>query len=163
MKRWISIAAVVSGLALAPAAYAQGSCSDITRTVNEARSDFVSITGEELADFSYAATFEMPNASACTISVEWDSLYQCLWVHETESAARTTFDALTSTAASCLAGWKTESVLDELPLPETAVAHLVRSGADDFQDIEVLIHLNRYEEQGQVDWEVWYEVYYYLL
>ena len=48
------------------------------------------IIGEELEDFSFATTFEMPGATACTIAVEWDALYQCLWVHSSEAEARAT-------------------------------------------------------------------------
>jgi hypothetical protein len=163
MKSWISTAAVAACLVLAPVAQAQVSCADIQRTVDSARADFDDIIGEELEDFSYATSFEMPGSTACTIAVEWDSLYQCLWVHSTEAEARATFDTLSGQLSSCLGSWKPEGAMDELPLPDTAVAHAVRSGAGDYQDMEVLVHLNRYEEDGKLDWEVWYEVIYYLV
>jgi hypothetical protein len=163
MTNWFSTVAMAASLALAPVAHAQASCSDISRTVDAALSDFDEFVEEELEDFSYATSFEMPGASACTIALEWDSLYQCLWVHGSESEAWATYNALTGTASSCLAGWSSEGVLDELPLPETAIAHMVRSGSGNYADMEVLIHLNRYEQDGRLDWEVWYEVIYYLL
>lgn len=163
MKSWISTVALAAGLALLPVAQAQVSCANIEFTVNAGLEEFDEIVGEELEDFSYATTFEMPGSTACTIAMEWDALYQCLWLHDSREEAEATYNALTSVAGSCLAGWKDKGVMDTLPLPETAVAHMVRSGEGDYQDMEVLIHLNRYEEQGVVDWEVWYEVIYYLL
>jgi hypothetical protein len=163
MTSWKSAVAVAACLALAPVAQAQVACADIDLTVNAALEDFEPILGEELDDFNYATSFEMPGASACTIAVEWDALYQCLWVYGSEAEARATYNALTGVAASCLSDWKPEGVLEDLPLPETAVAHMVRSGAGDYLDMEVLIHLNRFEEQSDVTWEIWYEVIYYLL
>ena len=163
MRSWMSTAAVAACLVLAPVAQAQVSCADVQRTVELARADFEDIIGEELEDFSYAATFEMPGATACTIAVEWDSLYQCLWVHGSEAEARATFDSVSGVVNACLNAWKPEGVMDVLPLPDTAVVHTVRSGSGDYQDMEVLVHLNRYEEDNNVDWEVWYEVIYYLV
>ena len=163
MKSWISTAAVAACLVLAPVANAQVSCADVQRTVESARADFEDIIGEELEDFSFASSFEMPGATACTIAVEWDALYQCLWVHSSEAEARATFESVSGVVNSCLSSWKPEGAMDELPLPDTAVVHTVRSGSGDYQDMEVLVHLNRYEEAGEVDWEVWYEVIYYLI
>ncbi len=163
MKSWISTAAVAACLVLAPVAQAQVSCADIQLTVDAARADFEDIIGEELEDFSFATSFEMPGSTACTIAVEWDALYQCLWVHGSEAEARATFNALSGTLSSCLSAWKPEGVMEQLPLPDTAIAHAVRSGSGEYQDMEVLVHLNRYEEEGRLDWEVWYEVIYYLV
>lgn len=163
MKSLISAVAAAACLALAPVAQAQVSCADMQRTVYAALLDFDDIIGEELDDFSFATTFELPGATSCTIAAEWDSLYQCLWVHDSREAAEATFSTIAGTAAACFPAWSPKGVLDDLPLPDTAVMHAVRSGSGEYQDMEVLIHLNRFEEAGQIDWEVWYEVIYYLL
>jgi hypothetical protein len=150
-------------LAFAPVAHAQVSCEDISETLDEALYDFDGIIGEEIEDDFYESDLWLPDATDCTVLLDWDAIYYCFWSHGSEAEARAAYADLTNVVAACLPDWKPESMLDETTAPETAVAYSVRSGSGEYQDIEVLVHLDRFEDGGQVTWEVWYELAYYLI
>jgi hypothetical protein len=91
-----------------------------------------------------------------------DSVLFCLWNQPDEASARAAYDQLTATVGGCLAGWSTESLLEEPPVPETALLHSFRSGSGDFADMEVMVHMDRFEGDGEATYEVWYELAYYF-
>lgn len=155
---------LAAALAAAPIAHAQTgiSCSDISSTLDAAVEDFADVTGEEVDDFVYESELRLPGSSACTLQLDWDSILFCLWNHPSEASARAAYTQLSATVTSCLASWKRAPLYDEAPVPETAVEHVVLSGDGEFADMEVLVHLDRYEQDGSVTWEVWYELAYYL-
>jgi hypothetical protein len=156
---------LAAALAAAPLANAQGavSCNDVADTLDAAAFDFEDIIGEEVDEYIFSSELTLPGANACTLQLDWDSIMFCLWNHASEASARSAYDQLTAIVGNCLAGWSTESVFDDPDVPATALMYNFRSGAGDFADMEVMLHMDRYEEDGVVGYEVWYELAYYLL
>lgn len=155
---------LAAALAAAPLAHAQAavSCSDVEDTLVEAMFDFEDVVGEQIDEFVFDSDLTLPGASACTLQLDMDSVLFCLWNHDSEASARLAYNQLSATVSACLPSWSTDSVLDEAPIPQTALAYSLRSGSGDFADMEVMVHLDRYEGDGQVTYEVWYELAYYF-
>jgi hypothetical protein len=73
MKSAIPIVAGLA-LALAPAAHAQVTCSDVSRITAYAADDFDDIIGDEVDDDYYKATYSVAGAAECTLDFGWDSV-----------------------------------------------------------------------------------------
>jgi hypothetical protein len=161
MKSVIPIAASLA-LALAPAAYAQVTCSEVSRLIEYAKDDFDDITGEEIDDDYYKASYSLPGAAECTVDYNFDSVYYCLWVYDSYSAASAALSAQGYALVSCLSGWTPRSITPDATA--SAGYRMLQgtsyegSGAN--VDFEWSVGLEEHTHAQGTDWHVWVDIAY---
>jgi hypothetical protein len=96
-------------LALAPVAHAQVTCSEVAKVNSYGLEDFVDITGDEIDDDYYSATYKLVGADECSIDYTTDSIYSCSWFFSSYALASSAYDVHLSALASCLSGWRYEA------------------------------------------------------
>jgi hypothetical protein len=107
-------AAAAAALVLAPAAYAQATCSAISSLNGHALDDdFDSILGDEIDEEYYYALVNLDGATECTIEYGFDSIYTCMWVFDTQAEAAVALSSQISVMGSCLSGWSRETATPE--------------------------------------------------
>lgn len=154
MKSAIPIVAGLA-LALAPAAHAQVTCSEMGRVAEYSKDDFDDIIGEEVDDDYYKATYAFSGAAECTLDFGWDSVYSCLWAYDNYAAANTALYAQRSAVSACLPGWNPEALV-----PSTAangyrtIEGTYYVGAGSNSDYEWGVFLEEHTFDGGTDWHV---------
>jgi hypothetical protein len=95
----------VLALALAPAAHAQITCSEVNRLNTEAVDGFHEISGLEIGDYIFFARFRISGAKDCQIDLDIDATYLCEWQYREYSEASAALRSQSAALTSCLAGW----------------------------------------------------------
>lgn len=163
MKLALASAALL-GLALAPAAYAQVSCSEVRRVIEESEYDFDEITGAKIEEDYYKATFSLSGADECTIDYEWDSIYSCGFQYQSYASATAAWNAQAAAVSSCLAGWAPSSVTPESTATNNGYRVLMGAlyvGSGAFEDLEWAVVLEEHAETGSTHYHLWVELAYY--
>ena len=153
----ITIPALASlALALAPAAHAQVSCSEVSAVIGYAEDDFEDISGDEIDDDLYEATFALNGSQECSVDYTLDSVYSCLWVFDSQAAAASAYTTQYSTVSRCLSGWTTK---DMTPEATANAGYRVLQGAfvtgsGDASDLEWAVILEEHTVDSATDWHV---------
>jgi hypothetical protein len=161
MKATTPIAASLV-LALAPAAHAQVTCSEVNRLIEYSKDDFDEIAGEEVDDDFYKATYTLAGAAECTVDYAFDSVYGCLWVYDSYSAASAALSSQGYALLSCLSGWTPKSIT-----PATTATDGYRTlqgtyytGTGVNEDLEWSVGLEEHTHSQGTDWHVWVDLAY---
>lgn len=143
-------------LAFAPAAHAQVSCSEVSAVIGYADDDFESISGDEVDDDLYEATYALNGSQECTVDYAFDSVYSCLWVFDSQAAAASAYNMQYGAVSRCLSGWTTKPMT-----PETTANAGYRmlqggliSGSGDAADLEWAVYLDEHTVGSVTDWHV---------
>ena len=162
MKRALTLA-VTLGLILAPAAYAQATCSEIVRINSEALEDFDAIAGEEIEGDLYEASVWLSGAGDCNIDYEFDSIYSCLYQFESYDSAAAALNANLAAVGSCLAGWTSSSVTPDSEAKEgyRTLSGTLHAGTGDYEDMEWAVILEEHTGTHGTDYHVWVQLAYY--
>jgi len=162
MKAFIPIAASIV-LTLAPAAYAQVSCSEINRINTEGLDDFEDITGDKVDDDLYRATYKLSGADECNLDYEWDSIYSCSYQFSSYASASDARNSMAAIVGSCLPGWTSSSVTPESTATDgwrTLVGTLY-AGSGTYEDMEWATVLEEHTDTNGTHYHVWVELAYY--
>lgn len=162
MKIFTPIATSIA-LTLAPAAYAQVSCSEINRINTESLDDFEGITGEEIDDEVYKATYKLSGADDCSVSYEWDSIYSCGYQFSSFASASDARNSLASAIGSCLPGWQSKSVPAEAAASDgwRTLTGTLYSGTGTYEELEWASVLEEHTDTSGTHYHVWVELAYF--
>ncbi len=162
MKSILALAAV-TGLFLAPAAYAQVSCSELNRINDEALDDFDGILGEELDDDLYRATYALSGATECNVDYTWDSVYSCGYQFSSYAAGSDARNSLAATIAACLPGWQSKGVTPDAAAADgyRTLAGTLYAGTGVNADLEWASVLEEHTDANGTHYHVWLELAYY--
>ncbi len=156
------VSAALVGLMLAPAAYAQVTCSNVTRLLSEAQTDFEDITDDEIDDDYYEASYWIGDADECTIDYSLDSVYTCTWVYSSYSSAQAEFNSDLSSVSSCLSGWSTKAVSPDATATDgyrtLGGTRFVGSGT--YIDLEWVVELEEHTDSEGLHYHVWVDLAY---
>jgi hypothetical protein len=165
MKLALASAALV-GLTLAPGAYAQITCSEVNRLISESDVDFEDISGDEIDDDYYEATYSIGGASECTVDVEFDSVYSCEWQYQYYSDASAALSSHVSALGYCLGGgWsapksmKTDASADSQGY--RTVAGTYWEGSGKYLDLEWAAELEEHTDSNGTHYHLWVDLVYY--
>jgi hypothetical protein len=155
MKSAIPILAGLA-LALAPAAHAQVSCSEISSVTGYSKDEFDDIIGEEVDDDYYKATYSISGATECTLDFGWDSVYQCIWVYNSQSAASAAYHAQRGAVAACLPGWTADPMTPSATATDgyRTLEGVFYAGAGSNVDLEWGVFLEEHTSTNGTDWHV---------
>jgi hypothetical protein len=149
-------AAAAAALFLAPAAYAQATCAAINNLTAHAFDDFEAIVGDEIDEEYYYATVNLDGASECTIDYDFDSIYTCMWVFDTQAEAAVALSSQISEMGSCLSGWTRDTAT-----PEANSLNGFRlldgayfSGSGDYADMEWAAVIEEHTADEGTDWHM---------
>jgi hypothetical protein len=156
--------AVLLALTLAPAAYAQVSCSDVSRLNAEALDDFDEIAGDEIDDDFYESTFRLGGAEECSVSYDWDSIHSCLWIYRDYASAIAAFNAQNSAVSRCLTGWGARSSGAETAARggHRTLAVNYYEGSGTYVDVEWAVVLEEHTDSTGLHYDVYVETAYLL-
>ena len=156
MKAAVAIAAGLA-LALAPAAYAQVMCSEISRVSNAAMDEFEDITGAEIEDDLYKATFSIAGATECTVEYSFDSVYSCLWVYDSEAAALAAYSTQSGAVGACLSSWTRRDDNDTGDASDGLryIRGVYYAGSGAQSDLEWGVFMEEHRTATVTDWHVW--------
>lgn len=162
MKLLLALAAI-GGLALAPAANAQVSCSDINRINTEGLDDFGGITGEEIDDEHNKATYKLSGADDCSLNYEWDSVYSCGYQFSSYASASDARNALAGAISSCLPGWQSKTVPAEAAATAgwRTLTGTLFAGTGTYEDLEWASVLQEHTDTSGTHYHVWVELAYF--
>lgn len=155
MRSIITIAAGLA-LALAPVAHAQVTCSEMIRVTDYSKDDFDDILGEEIDDEFYEATYTLAGATECTLDFGWDSVYACLWVYDSYSAAYSAYGSQRAAVASCLPGWSTDAMTPAAFATDgyRTLEGTFYNGAGVNADYEWGVYVEEHTSSNGTDWHV---------
>jgi hypothetical protein len=161
MKSVIPIAASLA-LALAPAAYAQVSCSEIASLNAYGLDDFDDIAEEEIEEDYYDASFRLSGAEECTVDYAFDSVYSCLWVFASYAEASSALSAQLSAIGPCLAGWSSRNATPDSTATDgyRTLQGVFYEGAGTYIDMEWGVGLEEHTSSSGTDWHVWVDLAY---
>jgi hypothetical protein len=161
MKFVIPIAASLA-LALAPAAYAQVTCSEISRLNASGLDDFDDIAEDEIDDEVYDTSFTLGGADECSIDYAFDSIYACLWVFDTYASASAALNSHFNAVASCLPAWTREALTSSAANSNgiRTLQGMTYAGAGGNADLEWAVYLEEHTFDATTDWHVWVGVAY---
>jgi hypothetical protein len=157
--------AALLGLTLAPAAYAQVTCSEVSRLLSEVESDFENISGEEIDDYLFEATFSISGAYDCQVDLDWDSVYFCEWQYTSYSAAAAAMSSHAAALGYCLSGWKSGSMTADTAADEEGYRTLggtFWAGTGAYEDMEWDVELEEHTDSNGTHYHVWIGLIYYL-
>ena len=163
MKLALALCATL-GLVLAPAAYAQVSCSEFARITSEGLGDFSAITGDEVQDDLYESSVWLSGADDCGIGMEWDSIYTCLYQFDSYASASASLSTHLAELSSCLAGWAPSSIAaDDIADDGFRTLSGTRySGTGDYEDMDWAVILQEHTGEHGTDYHVLVELVYWL-
>ena len=155
MKSAIPIVAGLA-LALAPAAHAQVTCSEMSRVTEYSKDEFDDILGDEVDDDYYKATYSFSGATECTLDFGWDSVYQCIWVYNNQAAASAAYHAQRGAVAACLPGWSVDQMTPDAAAKDSyrTLEGVFHVGADSNSDLEWGVFLEEHTAANGTDWHV---------
>lgn len=159
------VSAALVGLMLAPAAYAQVTCSDVSRLLSEAETDFEDITDEEIDDDYFDASYRIGDADECTIDYSLDSVYTCSWVYSSYSSAQVEFSSDLNSVSSCLSGWSAKALTPDASATD-GYRTLVGTrfvGSGDYEDMEWVVELEEHTDSDGLHYHVWVDLAYLWL
>jgi hypothetical protein len=162
MRSAIPIAAVLA-LALAPAAHAQVNCTEISRISKSALDgEFKDLTGKEIEDDLFNATYKLTGAAECTVEFSFDTVYACLWTYVTEADATTAYNAQVMAVGGCLPAWERRDDNDAGNFSDGLryVRGFYFAGAGDESDLEWGVSMEEHRTATENDWHVWVELAY---
>jgi len=163
MKYSLALAALL-GLTLAPAAYAQISCSEVRKIIADAEDDFDGITGAKIEEDFYKATYNLTGAQECTVDNEFDSIYSCGYQYGPYSTAYSAWSSRLAEIGSCLSGWKVTGVPADAKADDDGYRTLTGSlyeGSGDYEDLEWAVVLEEHTDTSGTHYHVWVELAYY--
>jgi hypothetical protein len=165
MKLAIALAAVM-GLALAPAAAAQATCSQINTVTEAAADDFDSILDDESDEEAiYETSFWLARAGDCFIDLFEDSIYSCSYDYSTQAAASAAFDTQNAIVGACIAATWAPSALpaqDEFKGQTRRLRGTVYEGAGEHIDMGWSVSLEEFAGDTGTSYKVWVEMVYLL-
>jgi hypothetical protein len=161
MKSAIPIAAGLA-LALAPAAHAQVSCSEVSRIAKSALDEFKDLTGKEIEDDLFNATYKLAGAAECTVEFSFDTVYACLWTYDTEAGATVAYNAQVMAVGGCVPTWERRDDNDSGNFSDGLrfVRGLYFAGAGAESDLEWGVTMEEHKTAKEADWHVWIELAY---
>jgi hypothetical protein len=164
MKLALASAALL-GLTLAPAAYAQVSCSEVSRLNAEADTDFEDISGEETDVDLYQATYKISGARECMVDLEYDSIYSCEWQYSSYSDASSALSSQVSSLGYCLSGWSAPKSITPDSTADSdgyrSIAGTYWEGKGDFVDMEWMVELEEHADSNGTHYHLWVDLAYY--
>jgi hypothetical protein len=162
MKLIFALAAI-GGLALGSAANAQVSCSEINRINTESLDDFEGISGEEIDDENYKATYKLSGADDCSLNYEWDSIYSCGYQFSSYASASDARNSLAGAIGSCLPGWQSRTVPAEAAASDgwRTLTGTLYSGTGTYEDLEWASVLEEHTDTSGTHYHVWVELAYF--
>jgi hypothetical protein len=163
MTRLLAIAALL-GLTLAPAAYAQVSCAEMSSIMREAGNDFEDISGEEVDDGVYEATEQIGGADECYVDVAVYPAYYCLFQHEYADSAYDSYGYRLRELRNCLGGWKQTALREEPPLDGDGFRDLEGynfTGPAGYEGFDWLVRVEQHIEDDEAHYHVRVELSYF--
>ena len=159
MKSTVAIAALAFALApvtLAPSAHAQVTCTEVNQLNAHGLEDFDAITGDEIEDDFYKATYTLNGALECSIDYGFDSVYTCTWVFSTQAEAAAAWNAQVGAVSSCLPGWpaRPETPNSEASAGYRTLQSTYFAGSGTYVDMEWGVFLEEHTFDGGTDWHV---------
>jgi hypothetical protein len=159
--------AALLGLSLAPVAYAQISCSDVNRLIEESDVDFEDIAGEEIDDYLYRATFRIAGANSCEVDLDFDAVYYCDWQYQSYGDASAALSSQVAALGYCLSssGWsapkslKTDSAADSDGYRTIAGTYWEGTGSN--LDLEWAVELEEHRDSNGMHYHLWIDLVYY--
>jgi hypothetical protein len=150
------------GLTLAPAAYAQVSCSEVSRLNAEALDDFDEIAEDEIDDDLYDPSFWLNGAEECSIDYSWDSVYSCLWIYPDYTSASAAFSSQKSAVSYCLSGWSSRPGTPDSTATDgyRTLSVTYYEGSGTYADVEWVVVLEEHTESTGLHYHVYVEAAY---
>jgi hypothetical protein len=151
-------------LLLAPGAAAQVTCAEIKTVIAAAEDDFEAFEGEEVDDDVYKSTYTLPGAENCTLDYSFDSIFECLFVHNSLASAQSAMNAHAASIAACLPAWATSPLTPDAQATDglRRVQGVFYSGAGNQDDLEWAVYIQEHTFDGGQDWHVWVGLAYLL-
>ncbi len=149
-------AAIAAALALAPAAYAQATCSAINTLNGHGLDEFDDIIADEIDEDFYDASFWLDGAEECSVEYGTDAIYSCMWVFDTQAEAARALSSQLAVFGSCLTGWTREATA-----AETTASYGIRilegasfQGSGNQADLQWGVFTEEHTSEDGADWHV---------
>jgi hypothetical protein len=164
MKLALSSAALLA-LTLAPSAYAQITCSEVSRLNSEAEDDFDTITGSEVDVDLYKANYTLAGANSCQIDLEFDSVYYCDWQYTSYASAASALSSQVASLGYCLGGWSAPKTITPEDKADSdgyrSLGGTYWEGKGDFEDMEWAVELEEHADSNGTHYHLWVDLIYY--
>jgi hypothetical protein len=151
-------------LLFAPCAAAQVTCAEIKTVMTAAEDDFSAFEGEKISEDYYKSTYALPGAENCTLDYGFDSIFSCLYVHDTLASAQAALNAHAASVAACLPGWSPDPLKPDAEATDglRALQGTYYAGKDAQEDLEWAVFMEEHTVDGGQDWHVWVGLAYLL-
>lgn len=147
----------LSALAIAPVAQAQISCKQANELVAAADEDFAAMSGKELGDGVYEASYLLDGAAGCQVTSDWSVAYSCMWTFDSLAGAQAAYGASSHALAECFSGWERDPYAESSGEDgvKTIEGASYYSTNDDGAEYTWLVYVEEHVANDGRDWHVW--------
>lgn len=155
--KFASMLAVSAVLALAPVAQAQISCAQGNDLIDKAVDEFASISGDEVEDGVYDASYILEGAEGCRVTSDFSVAYSCLWTFDTLAAAQSAYGLQSQALANCYGDWDREALTADSgdTVLKTLDGASFYTVDDDDAELTWIAYLQEHTDADTHDWHVW--------